>query len=105
MASPRVYCMRAERGNAISNEKPSLLAGVAGAGGLSPAPCPSLPDDRASSRTATTCGAFQARRIVGSPFRDPFCRIVNSADPDFGGIMPRAGPSDNGAQVDVFLTA
>ena len=75
MMSRCVYWTREERGNAISKEKPSLLAGAAGGCGSGKFPAVA---DFVSPRTATavTVGDVQARRFAGPPPRDPFGRIV-----------------------------
>jgi hypothetical protein len=73
MMSRCVYWTREERGNAISKEKPSLLAGAAGGCGKFPTVA-----DFASARmaTAVTVGDVQVRRCAGPPPRDPLGRIV-----------------------------
>jgi hypothetical protein len=78
-----IYSMRAERGNAISKEKPSFVAGVAGGCGSVnfPMACPPVRADFVLSRMATvvTVGDFQARRVASTVPRDNFARMPASA--------------------------
>jgi hypothetical protein len=76
------YSMRAERGNAISKENPSFVAGVAGGCGSVnfPMGCPLVRADFVLSRMATvvTVGGCQARRVPRTVVRDIFGRMSAS---------------------------